>query len=96
MAKAEDDALTEAVFNDIMNSVDNAVNIVDNWIWGGGLKSAISCRFIKSGSIEIQVGEKSPIVIDYGDGVCDNKATVTKDGETREILLKLKQRVKPG
>jgi len=256
VAKAEDDALTEAVFDDIMNSVDNAVNIVDNWIWGGGLKSATvsdtcpsvtvdhpdstwwpkvitidygdtecegfygqtrkgkiiitidkryrtpgsvktvvlenyyingihvegtktvtnnglnnngnltftielvngrittpdtivitreftrtrewvtgddtwnrwddvyfitgsasgtnfkgesytrtiltalewatSCRFIKSGSIEIQVGEKSPIVIDYGDGVCDNKATVTKDGETREILLKLKHRVKPG
>lgn len=59
------------------------------------LEWATSCRFIKSGSIEIQVGEKSPIVIDYGDGVCDNKATVTKDGETREILLKLKQRVKP-
>jgi len=59
------------------------------------LEWATSCRFIKSGSIEIQVGERSPIVIDYGDGVCDNKATVTKDGETREILLKLKQRVKP-
>ena len=255
VAKAEDDALTEAVFDDIMNSVDNAVNIVDNWIWRGGLKSATvsdscpsvtvdhpdstrwpkvitidygdtqcegfygqtrkgkiiititdryikpgsertielenyyingihvegtktvtnngrnndgnlsftielvngkittpdtivitreftrtrewvagddtwnrwddvyfitgsasgtnfkgesytrniltalewatSCRFIMSGSIEIQVGEKSPIVIDYGDGECDNKATVTKNGETREILLKLKQRVKP-
>jgi len=59
------------------------------------LEWATSCRFIKSGSIEIQVGEKSPIVIDYGDGVCDNKATVTKDGETREILLKLRHRVKP-
>ena len=59
------------------------------------LEWATSCRFIMSGSIEIQVGEKSPIVIDYGDGECDNKATVTKDGETREILLKLKQRVKP-
>ena len=255
VAKAEDDALTEAVFDDIMNSVDNAVIIVDGWIWGGGLKSATvsdtcpsitvdhpdstywpkvitidygdtecegfygqtrkgkiiitidhryrvpgsvktvtldnyyingihvegtktvtndgrnasgnltftvelvggkittpngivitrdfsrtrewvggestwwnfwddvyfitgsanginfkgesytrtiltalewaaSCRFIKSGSIEIIVGDKSPLVIDYGDGECDNKATVTRDGETREILLKLRPRVK--
>jgi hypothetical protein len=58
------------------------------------LEWATSCRFVKSGSIEIVVGDKSPIVIDYGDGECDNIATVTKDGETREILLKLKHRNK--
>jgi hypothetical protein len=29
----------------------------------------------------------STAVIDYGDGTCDNKATVTIDGETEEISL---------
>ena len=44
---------------------------------------------------ETELAEKINQAIDYGDGECDNKATVTRDGETREILLKLKQRVKP-
>lgn len=51
------------------------------------LEWAASCRFIKSGSIESVVGDKTPVLLDYGDGECDNEATLTKDGETRTILL---------
>ena len=53
------------------------------------LVAAPTCSFIKSGTVEIVVGEESPIVLDYGDGECDPYATVTKDGETKDITLQL-------
>lgn len=44
------------------------------------------CDYIKSGVIELnRNGVVS--VIDYGDGTCDNVATVTTDGTTEEINL---------
>jgi len=45
-----------------------------------------ACRFILSGVIEITRNGES-MIIDFGDGECDNIATVTKDGETLEIEL---------
>ena len=44
------------------------------------------CEFIKSGIVELN--RKGNItVIDYGDGTCDDKATVTTNGTTEEINL---------
>ncbi len=45
-----------------------------------------SCRYILSGQVELTNAE-STMLIDYGDGTCDNTATVTKDGVTEEIDL---------
>ncbi len=45
-----------------------------------------SCRFISSGIVEL-TRNGSTATIDYGDGTCDNKATVTIDGTTEEINL---------
>jgi hypothetical protein len=45
-----------------------------------------ACRFILSGVVEITRGGET-MTIDYGDGECDNIATVTKDGVTEEIEL---------
>ncbi len=45
-----------------------------------------SCDYVKSGIVEL-TKNGSTAVIDYGDGVCDNKATVTIDGTTEEISL---------
>jgi hypothetical protein len=45
-----------------------------------------SCDYIKSGVVEL-TKNNSTAVIDYGDGTCDNKATVTIDGTTEEISL---------
>jgi hypothetical protein len=45
-----------------------------------------SCRYILSGQVELTNNEGS-MLIDYGDGTCDNTATVTKDGVTEEIDL---------
>ncbi len=44
-----------------------------------------SCKHPKSGVVEMS-GRKD-VVIDFGAGECDNLATVTKDGETKEIDL---------
>jgi hypothetical protein len=58
------------------------------------LEWAASCRFIKSGSVESVVGERTPVILDYGEGECDNVATVSKDGEIKTILLRFNPR--PG
>lgn len=51
-----------------------------------------SCRYILSGQIEL-TNEDGSMLIDFGDGTCDNTATVTKDGVTEEMdLTKCKSR----
>jgi hypothetical protein len=45
-----------------------------------------SCEFIKSGVVEL-TRNGNVTTIDYGDGTCDDKATVTTDGTTEEINL---------
>ena len=56
------------------------------------LEWAATCRFIKSGSIDIIVGENDPITLNFGDGECDNEATVSRNGETKTIQLKYRSR----
>ncbi len=56
------------------------------------LEWAATCRFIKSGSVESVVGDRTPVILDYGEGECDNVATVSKDGEVKTILLKYNPR----
>lgn len=45
-----------------------------------------SCEYIKSGIVELN-RNGNITVIDYGDGTCDDKATITTDGITEEINL---------
>jgi hypothetical protein len=45
-----------------------------------------SCEYILSGTVELYKNG-STVVIDYGDGTCDQVATVTTDGTTEEINL---------
>lgn len=52
-----------------------------------------SCRFIVSGVVKIEREGMEPVEIDYGTGNCDAKATVTRGGESKEILLKLRHRL---
>jgi len=48
----------------------------------------VNCRWITKGIKEITLGEEPVVILDYGDGSCDNQATVTKDGETKTITLR--------
>lgn len=46
-----------------------------------------TCRYTVKGEVTIQRTNKPVAVLDYGTGNCDNKATITVNGVTREITL---------
>jgi hypothetical protein len=48
----------------------------------------MECHQIVSGVVSFTTSDNRSWSIDYGTGECDNKANVTKDGQTREITLR--------
>lgn len=48
----------------------------------------IGCRFITQGTVVISVEGSDDAILDYGDGTCDDEATVTVGEETRTINLR--------
>jgi len=50
------------------------------------LQAALSCRWIKSGTVQIVKGETEAL-LDYGEGECDRFATVTIGDESKVITL---------
>jgi len=54
------------------------------------------CRFAVSGTVSIQCEGADPIVIDYGNGDCDDVATVTRNGESKQLQLKFRHRFMMG
>lgn len=48
----------------------------------------LACRWIRSGIIEITIENRPTLTLDYGDGTCDNKATISVNDRTREINLR--------
>jgi hypothetical protein len=48
----------------------------------------IGCRFITRGTVLIQAEERPDVILDYGDGECDPVATITVNGETKEVRLR--------
>lgn len=58
------------------------------------LRREWACKYIVSGVIEISKNDKK-VTLDFGDGSCDNLATITDaDGNTKEIALKRNRRKK--
>ena len=51
-----------------------------------------ACFFIVSGVVKIEREGKPEVEINYGTGDCDAKAVVTREGESKEILLRHKIR----
>jgi hypothetical protein len=51
------------------------------------LRIELACRFIVSGTIEMRPQDRPVRLLDYGNGDCDNVATVTINGETYTIYL---------
>ena len=47
-----------------------------------------SCHYITSGTMVITPSDRPSKIIDFGDGTCDEFATVTKNGITRTIHLR--------
>jgi hypothetical protein len=50
------------------------------------------CEFLVSGSIKFERTGVEPIVLDYGTGACDAKATVSRGDQSKEITLRHKYR----
>lgn len=50
------------------------------------------CAFIVSGVVTIEREGAEPFKLDYGTGECDNKAVVSRGGETKEIQLRHRHR----
>ena len=46
-----------------------------------------TCRWIVKGIISIRKNDAQVALVNYGTGTCDNKATITVNGQTREITL---------
>jgi len=52
------------------------------------LRIELACRFIVSGTVKV-IPEGKPVrILDFGDGNCDNQATVTINGNTYTIYLR--------
>jgi len=51
------------------------------------LRRALSCRWIDSGTIEITPEGKQTRTVDFGNGNCDDQATVSVRNKTRNITL---------
>ena len=52
------------------------------------LVKANGCSWIKSGKLKIERTGKLDAIVDYGDGTCDDQATVTVANKTISIVLK--------
>lgn len=52
------------------------------------LRKEIGCRWIVDGVVEFTPDGKPTRVVDFGDGVCDNQATVTVNGHSFPITLR--------
>jgi hypothetical protein len=52
------------------------------------LLKSLGCQWIKSGKLEIQREGKKDAIIDYGNGICDDKATLNVGTWTKEITAK--------
>jgi hypothetical protein len=67
-----------------------SINLNDTATYSRTITKALlfegSCHFIVSGTVELNKNG-SVVVLDYGDGTCDSKATVTTNGTTEEIDL---------
>ncbi|MBI4930310.1 MAG: hypothetical protein HY841_06075 [Bacteroidetes bacterium] len=51
------------------------------------LRREMACRWIVSGAMTIKIDGKKDRSVDFGNGTCDDRATVTIDGNTFEFAL---------
>lgn len=63
-----------------------------SWVITNPLVISNNCRWIRKGVKVITLEGQSDIAVDYGDNVCDNIATVSQDGVSKEITLRGRRR----
>lgn len=53
-----------------------------------------TCRYIVEGIVQMSMNDEVFAELNYGDGTCDDIATITKDGEERQITLGKRHRIR--
>lgn len=53
------------------------------------LEMSMDCNWVRSGVIRITPEDATRRSMDYGDGACDDRASVTVNGSTRDVLIAL-------
>jgi hypothetical protein len=53
-----------------------------------------TCRYIVSGIVVMEKNDEVFAELDFGDGTCDDIATIVKDGEERQITLGKRHRIR--
>lgn len=92
---ADDDAVTEAIFDDIFSTADNATQIVETFMTknpgakGNVVVVADSCPAV---TVEFIDEGHRVVTIDFGDGECDALATLRRGDEEKEITLRFRHR----
>ncbi len=66
----------------------NGIKLTKNIGESDPLVFTVSCHRIVSGTVTFTTSKNQTWSIDYGDGECDNQATLTKNGESKTIKLK--------
>jgi hypothetical protein len=51
------------------------------------LKKKLNCKWLESGTVEIQPQDNPLITLDFGSGTCDNQATATVNGTVYPITM---------
>jgi hypothetical protein len=51
------------------------------------LKKKLNCKWLESGTMEIQPQDYPLITLDFGNGTCDNQATATVNGTVYQITM---------
>ena len=71
------------------NGQNNRNGVTNTWshLIVNPLHKKVSCKWFDNGSVSISHNTHHTAVLDYGDGTCDNKATVTFNGITKTITL---------
>ena len=65
------------------------LNYSSTIVSGNELIRDMSCpKHFVQGQVNITIGSKPSILLDYGSGTCDNTAVVTRNGKTKTINLK--------
>ena len=52
------------------------------------LVKKVACLYISSGKLLINITGRPQLTLDYGTGTCDNKASLSANGKTKEITLR--------
>lgn len=85
---------TSALSDDVYNITGSGTNTraggkVINYTITSPLVLALNCKWIEQGTIDITpAGASKARTLDYGNGTCDDQATISVNGKTRTITLR--------